>query len=107
MILEPCRKNFASSLGFTNLFSLLVPDADGTSKPLSGSKKTISSPYSAARASFSQVSRVNVLSAFVLLDRSSGFEKNLALSIQSIGYKATINEENEPDKYRITIELQK
>ena len=33
--------------------------------------------------------------------------KNLALSIQSIGYKATINEENEQDKYRITIELQK
>ena len=33
--------------------------------------------------------------------------KNLALSIQSIGYKTTINEENEPDKYRITIELQK
>ena len=33
--------------------------------------------------------------------------KNLALSIQSIGYNATINEENEADKYRITIELQK
>ena len=33
--------------------------------------------------------------------------KNLALSIQSIGYKLTINEENEIDKYKITIELQK
>ena len=33
--------------------------------------------------------------------------KNLALSIQSIGYRASINEENETDKYRITIELQK
>ena len=33
--------------------------------------------------------------------------KNLALSIQSIGYKLTMDEENESNKYRITIEIDK
>ena len=33
--------------------------------------------------------------------------KNLGLSIQSIGYKATISEEDTPNTYKITIELEK
>jgi hypothetical protein len=33
--------------------------------------------------------------------------KNLALSIESIGYKLTINEENTPNTYKINIELEK